>query len=308
MPRYRGWNVTSLIEFVNERTPLFPPFGRLAMVAVLFLLAVLASHVAGRVATFIVDRDQRRHRGALDDSGVISSLKQRETSISLARTTVSLVAYGLFALLSLGIVIGADRVGTVLGASFLIVLLAFSAQRFLMDVIAGLLMYHERWFRIGDTVVIAPWNLQGIVEAMTLRAVQVRGIGGEVMRVANSEIKAVSVLPKGFRRLDAELFVTDSERGCELVDDVARILPHGPTHFVRRPEVVEVERLEDDLHRIRAQASVPLGREWLADDLLPKLCRECADEGLLAHGPIVTWTDEHAEHRFARSTGLFVRG
>jgi small-conductance mechanosensitive channel len=47
-------------------------------------------------------------------------------------------------------------VETVVGASFLAVVLAFSAQRFLTDVLAGLLMFFEGWFRVGDTVLVEP--------------------------------------------------------------------------------------------------------------------------------------------------------
>jgi hypothetical protein len=114
-----------------------------------------------------------------------------------------------------------------------VILLAFAAQRFLMDVIAGLLMFHERWLQIGDTVVIDPWKIEGIVDDLTLRTVTVRSVGGDVMRVSNSEVKAVRVIPRGYRRVEIELFVTDAEAGRELVRQVADIVPLGPTHLIR---------------------------------------------------------------------------
>jgi hypothetical protein len=201
-------------------------------------------------------------------------------------------------------VLGADRVETIAGASFVVILVAFAAQRFLADVIAGLLMFHERWFRIGDTVAIEPWKVEGVVEDLTLRAVTVRSAAGEVMRVSNSEVKAVRVLPRGFREAQVELFVSDPDAGRTLVGEVARIVPAGPTHFIRRPIVVEVDSLEDDLHRVESRAAVPPGREWLATDLLPQLLQERADDGLIVHGPVVMWVDEQAEHRFARASRL----
>jgi hypothetical protein len=124
----------------------------------LFVLAWLVSRAAGRLATFVVDRSERKHPQGIEDTGVIASLKQRETAISLARTSVRFLAYTLAALLSLGVLLGADKVETIAGASFVVILLAFAAQRFLVDVIAGLLMFHERWFQIGDTIVIEPWG------------------------------------------------------------------------------------------------------------------------------------------------------
>jgi Mechanosensitive ion channel len=294
--------VSSLVDLLNDHTPLSPPFGGMVVVAALFALAWLVSRAAGRLATFIVNRSERRHPAGIEDTGVIASLKQRETSISLARTTVRFLAYTLAALLSLGVLLGADKVQTIAGASFIVILLAFAAQRFLTDVIAGLLMFHERWFQIGDTIVVEPWGVAGVVEDATLRTVTVRNVGGDVMRVSNSEVKAVRVVPRGYRQVAIELFVTDAEAGDELVRQVGGIVPTGPTHFVRPPTVVEANRLEDDLHRIRAAAAVPVGREWLAEDLLPSLVRERAPDDLLVHGPVVMWADEHAERRFARAT------
>jgi hypothetical protein len=294
--------VSSLVDLLNEHTPLSSPLGGLVVVLALFGLAWLVSRAAGRVATFVVLRSERKHAPGIEDTGVMASLRQRETAISLARTTVRFAAYTIAGLLSLGVLVGADRVETVAGASFIVILLAFAAQRFLVDVVAGLLMFHERWFQIGDTVVLEPLKIEGVVEDATLRTITVRNVGGDVIRVSNSEVKAVRVVPRGYRQVEVELFVTDADAGRELVGQVGGIVPAGPTHFIRPPAVVESDRLEDDLHRIRATAAVPVGREWLADDLLPSLMRERASDDLLVHGPVVMWTDEKAERRFARAT------
>jgi len=293
--------VSWLVDALNDSTPLSAPLAQALVVAVLFLAAWLTSRVAGRIATFFVLRSERRHAPDVEDSGVLASRKQRETAISLGRTTVRAAGYVLAGLLSLSVLIGADRVETVAGASFVVILVAFAAQRFLADVIAGFLMFHERWFRIGDTVVIEPWKVAGIVEAVTLRAVTVRSAEGEAMRVSNSEVKAVRVLPRGYREAEVELFVSDADAGREVVEHVARVVPTGPTHFLRRPVALEVDSLEGDLHRIRSRAAVPSGREWLALDLLPALVRERAEDGLIVHGPVVVWVDEQAERRFARA-------
>jgi Mechanosensitive ion channel len=294
--------VSPLVDLLNEHTPLGPPLGGLAVVLALFGLAWLVSRAAGRLATFFVLRSERKHPHDIEDSGVIASLKQRETAIALGRTTVRFIAYALAALLSLGVLLGADKVQTVAGASFVVILLAFAAQRFLLDVVAGALMFHERWFQIGDTVVLEPLKIEGVVEAATLRTVTVRNVGGDVIRVSNSEVKAVRVVPRGYRQVEVELFVTDADPGRELVRQVASIVPTGPTHFIRPPAVAETDRLEEDLHRIRAVAAVPVGREWLAEDLLPSLVSERAPDDLVVHGPVVMWADELAEHRFARAT------
>jgi small-conductance mechanosensitive channel len=299
--------VSSLVDLLNDSTPLSAPLGQLIVISAVFFAAWLVGRAAGRIAAFFVLRAERKHPESIEDTGVISSLKQRETSLSLARTSVRMITFVLATLLAVSVLVGADRVETFVGASFIVILVAFAAQRFLADIIAGLLMFHERWFRIGDTVVIEPWKAEGVVEDMTLRTVTVRSAAGEVMRVSNSEVKAVRVIPRGYHEAEIELFVTDAQAGRELVEHVARVVPAGPTHFIRRPAIVEVDELEESLYRIRAFAAVPAGRDWLAVDLLPELLRERADDGLIVHGPVVMWSDEQAERRFARAVRIPVR-
>ena len=67
--------------------------------------------------------------------------------------------------------------------------------------------------------------------------------------------------------------------------------------------MVETEKLDENLYRITTSAAVAPGREWLAEDLLPKLARERTD-GLLVHGPVVTPIDEQAARRFERAVWL----
>lgn len=289
----------ALVDFLNDATPLGPPWGRLVVVAALFLVAALVARAAARIAAAVIDRNSRRRDPAVEDTGVITSLRQRETAIGLVRAAVAYLAFAFATVLAIGALLGARGLETVIGASFVAVVLAFAAQRFLTDVIAGLLMFFERWFRIGDTVVIEPWNVQGIVEDVSLRSITVRGLAGEVMRVPNSEVKATRVLPRGFREVDIELYASDAAGGRELLEDVGSIVPGGATRFVRRPTVEHVERLDDRLYLVRGRAAVAQGREWLAEELLPRLTQERADEGLIVHGPVVTPVDDHATQRFA---------
>jgi hypothetical protein len=294
--------VNDLVQKLNDSTPLAPPVGKLVFVAGFFLLAWLLSKVAGRAAAWAVDRGERKRsdgHGPMD-TGLITSLKQRETAISLVATTARYLFYGIALLLAIAVLTGARRVETIVGASFLAIIIGFAAQRFLMDVVSGLLIFFERWFRVGDTVAIDPWGAEGIVEEFSLRSVKIRSATGEVIHVANSEVKAARVIPRGYRELEIEVFVNDRERGRDLVEGVVRVLPVGPTHFVRRPAIEEIERLDDELFRIRAHAAVASGREWLAEELLPNLVKERAPDELLVHGPVVMRVDEQANRRFAR--------
>lgn len=262
----------------------------------LFLAASLLSRIARLVTRCLESRS-----ASLSTDSPLAPLANRETGISLTQTTIRYVAFVVALALALVAITGARGVSTLAGASFVAVVIAFAAQRFLMDVIAGFLMFFEGWFTIGSTVVLEPLKIEGVVEEVSLRATVVRHVSGELVRVNNSQIQAVRVLPNGARRYVIELFVHEHEAGEELVERVARIVPTGPTAFVDPPHVTATQCLDEDLHRVTAEASVSAGRGWLADDLLPTLLKERSEDGLLVHGPVVLPVDEQAHRRFARA-------
>src|ERR671927_165903 len=211
---------------------------------------------------------------------------------------------GLLAVvLAIIVLSGVRHADTLVGGAFIAIVVGFAVQRVLWDIIAGLLMFFENWFEVGDLISIEPWGLQGVVEEVSLRSVKLRSVHGEIIRVQNHQVLATRLIPRARRDLEIELFVSDREAGERLVERLARIVPVGPTHFIRTPQVVETEQLDEGLYRITAEAAVAPGREWLAEDLLPKLARERTD-GLLVHGPVVTPIDEQAARRFARAVWL----
>ena len=106
----------------------------------LFVIAAIVSKLATRLATYLVDRSERRRRGGTDedfDTGVITGIRQRETAISLIETSVRYLVFALALLFSIVALSGAQRLQTIAGASFLAIIIGFAAQRFLTDVIAG---------------------------------------------------------------------------------------------------------------------------------------------------------------------------
>jgi len=279
------------------------PWDGIVVVAAAFALAWLASRWSERLAGRLVRRYERRHVDPEEaTSGVMTSLKRHETTVSLMRTTVRYAAFGLALIVATGELTGQTRTTTVAWASLVVILVGFALQRFLTDILSGIFMVFEGWFSVGDTIVIEPWKLAGVVEEISLRAIRMRALNGETLRVSNSQILAMRVLPKGVVEVRIELFVREEEAGRRLVEEVARVVPVGPTDFTRAPWVEDSSALDDQLARIRARASVVAGREWLAHDFLVDVLKERAAAGLIVHGPVVLEVDEAAAQRYARST------
>jgi hypothetical protein len=283
---------------------------RVAVFAVIaFVAAWLVSMASKQLAEWIVQRYETRN--ADDDvaaTGVILGLKRRETIVSLVQTSVRYAAYGLAAMFTVIQVAGlGNSNGALAGASLIVVLIGFALQRFLIDILTGFFMQFEGWFSIGDSITIEPFGLAGIVEETSLRSTKLRALSGELLYVHNSQLLAARVLPRGLREVSIELFVREEEQGRALFEQAARVMPVGPTEFVRPPWIESIQHLDADLVHMRARATLAPGREWLAHEFLPDVLKERAGPDLIVHGPVVLDYDEVARLRFARTTAPAAR-
>jgi hypothetical protein len=280
------------------------------LIAGLFGLAWLVARASGSVARRLLAwHDGRQPDPDLELGDRIARLKWRETSVSVVRAGIAYAAFATAIVLSFAQLLGGvDRLTALAGVSFLLILLGFAIQRFLTDLIAGLSMFVERWYAVGDTIVIPTLDLQGVVEDLSLRRTKLRTLAGEVIHVHNSQIPAVRVLPRGAKHLAVEFYARDRGEAEALVDAVAALLPLGPTTFIRRPWIHEVHDLGGELVRVTVRTAVAPGREWLAEGFFPELLEEKATPGLIVHGPVTLAVDERATRSFARATASTRRG
>ena len=166
-----------LINLLNDQTPLFPPWGRVVVVAFLFALAWGIARLSAIVAARMLARHDRQHAASeLDLAAKMTAIKRRETSVGIVRTSIAFVAFTAATLLSIAQVAGGvDRLATIAGGVFAILVGVYVSQRLLVDLIAGLTMFVEGWYSVGDTVVlITAQELQGVVEDVSLRRTRLR--------------------------------------------------------------------------------------------------------------------------------------
>jgi moderate conductance mechanosensitive channel len=300
-----------LINVLTSNTSLPSLWGRTIVIVALFAAAWGVSRLSAFVARRVLVWHDRRHSERdVEVTGKIANIKRRETLVSVIRTGIAYAAFAAAVVLSLAqLTGGVDKLTALAGASFAIIITAFAAQRLLIDILAGLAMFLERWYSVGDTVVlVAAIELQGVVEDVSLRRTKLRSLNGEVIQVHNSQITAARVLPRGVKELAIELFVSKRDEGERLVEDVVRILPEGPTTFAKRPWISGVDELSPVLTRIRMLATVAPGREWLAESFFSDLLKQRAPDGLIVHGPVTLAVDERAARSFARASATTTRG
>src|ERR671937_185274 len=122
----------------------------------LFATAWLVSRGVAVLARIVLTWHDRRNEAAAATVAVkIANVKRRETTVAVIRAAIAYAAFAVAAVLSVAQLTGGlDRLSTLAGASFVLILAGFAVQRVLMDVIAGLMMFVEQWYHVGDTIAI----------------------------------------------------------------------------------------------------------------------------------------------------------
>ena len=122
-------------------------------------------------------------------------------------------------------------------------------------------------------------------------------------------IQSVRVLPRGVREVSIELVVRDEAEGRRLVENAARVMPVGPTQFIRPPWIESSSRLDDDLVLIRGSCRRRAGPR-MARERLPRgrPARARARRTSSCTGPVIIEIDDLAQRRFARATSGAERG
>ncbi len=270
--------------------------------------AIFFSFILGRIfASFVRRLTQILSRQAdkTQNLATVNRLRSIETflvlSIAIVRAFIMIFSLYFWWVLSHP----DQQPGAIIGAGALAALvLSGMLSPILRDVAYGSLMMSEHWFGIGDHITIEPFNLQGVVERVTLRSTKVRSLSGEMVWVNNQSINAVKVTPKGLRTIALELFVNDLEAGIDLVEETNRHLPTGALLVATPLSIMTEVNVSENLWHITAIADVAPEREWLMNTFAIQVIKEldgAKKKPTLATEPITRNADSDAERRFART-------
>lgn len=275
----------------------------LALVAALILayvinrfLTLLLNMVASRIAA----------KGSHDTPAErLLNTRRAETLLNVAGAVARVIVVGLSLYVMWRLANPTTAPIAIIGAgTFFIVLGAATLGPLLRDVTSGVLMIAEKWYNVGDHIVIDPfWELSGVVEKVNLRSTKLRSLTGEVIWVHNQHIQGVRVTPRGVRTISVDTFVSDLEKGRRLIGKVINAMPTGPT-MIATPLTIKEEEQHGGVWRITVAGQTAPGREWLIEDFTVKaLIRsdEKSKSPVIVHGPIVRYTDALAELSFRHS-------
>ncbi|WP_128562740.1 mechanosensitive ion channel family protein [Methylobacterium crusticola] len=161
------------------------------------LLILLGTDLVWQVIRSLIDRGLA-HVG--DDPRA-----DRLATVLPAIRTVVLVALSVTAALSIASAFGLQIGPLLAGAGVVGLTIGFGAQALVRDVIAGFFLLLDDAFRVGET--IESGNLQGQVEAFSLRSVRLRDDNGHMHTVAFGELKAVTNFSRDWAGLEVPVYV-----------------------------------------------------------------------------------------------------
>jgi hypothetical protein len=259
------------------------------------VVAIVLATALGRFLSWLGSRLAARQTG---EERELARLRRRETIVALLATAIP-YATAIVVIIVLSSLF-LPTAATLGGSAFLGVIVAFAAQRFLLDVVAGSLIAFERWYGVGDFLTVEPSKAGGLVEQFGFRTTVIRAFNGDLAYVPNSQIITAFRSPRGYRRYSIELFTSDPAAAAQALEAIGQRGPQGEARFLRPPRVVEQKEVGDGVWLVRGRADVPPSMEWLVEELLVRrLTSHLAPETLLAE-PIVYTLDEATLSKYAR--------
>lgn len=170
-----------------------------------FIIHRLAWHIAGsllhspiwsRVFLWSSSRLKSSRLG-LDVAEAKMRTERQHTIQQLVASTISITAFVIAALLSLGQFLSAETLALLAGlftAAF-----SLGARPVIADILAGMSFIFEDNFDVGEKVEIASitGKVEGVIESMSLQTTTVRAPTGELYVVPNSEIRILRNFSRG---------------------------------------------------------------------------------------------------------------
>jgi small-conductance mechanosensitive channel len=258
-------------------------------IAVVLVVATVVTWLVRRaIKRFAASVQARAASGALGADLPVRTAARIHTLVAVLRSLATAAIFGLAFLTILG-EIGINLGPLIAGAGVVGVAVGFGAQSLVKDFIAGFFMLIEDQYGVGDIVDVGEVN--GTVEAVTLRSTRIRDVHGTVWHVPNGEIKRVGNKSQQWARAVLDVVVahgTDVAQATEVLARVASDLREDPDwreEILEDPEVLGVEAVDSAGVTIRLVVKTqPASQFRLLRELRARVTAAFAAEGIRVPG------------------------
>ncbi|UCC61113.1 MAG: mechanosensitive ion channel family protein [Dehalococcoidia bacterium] len=232
-------------------------------IAIILAIAIVVYYAMRRTVRTMVRHALER---TMDDVPKTEVKKREETLTWLFYTTTKIIiaVVALVLILSeVGINVGAILAGFGVAG----IAIAFAAQSFIKDVIAGFIIAMENQFNVGDVVSVG--GVTGIVEGLNVRRTTLRDLDGILHTVPNGEIRITSNYTKVWSRANLDIGIAygeDADEAMMIIKDVwkemAKDPDWGPSILSKDPSILRVNELGDSAVVIKIVGDTIAMQQW----------------------------------------------
>lgn len=190
--------------------------------------------------------------------------KRIQTLDSLVSAVVR-VATWTIAILMIVSEMGVNMAPLLASAGFLGIILGLGAQSLIKDFVSGIFIISEDQYRIGDSVELG--EVEGVVEAITIRTTVLRDLDGNVHHVPNGTITTSTNMTNGFSRLNEEFVVassTDLRQLEHIINHVGTQLAHKAEFkdkILDAPRFVRITGFDNSGFRVKVLGTMVEGEK-----------------------------------------------
>ena len=196
-----------------------------------------------------------------------SEIDKREETLTWLFYTTSKLVIAMIALVLILSEVGINVGALLAGVGVAGIAIAFAAQSFIKDVIAGFIVAVENQFNVGDVISIG--GITGIVESMNVRRTTLRDLDGILHIVPNGEIRVTSNYTKVWSRANLDIGVAYGEDADEAMAVIKRVWEEmaedpdwGPLIISKTPVILRVNELGDSAVVIKVVGDTQAMQQW----------------------------------------------
>ncbi len=257
----------------------------------------------------IVDRIARKAENGVRPERLEHAVaaRRRQRAATMAGLFKSVITVILVAVIGTMILseIGVNIAPIIASAGIIGLALGFGAQSLVKDFLAGIFIFLEDQYGVGDVVDVG--EAEGNIEAVTLRMTRLRSLDGTVWYVPNGEIMRVGNKSQNWSRAVVDVGVgygEDLARVQRVLKDIAHDMWEDDEYrgiIIEEPEVTGVEMLAADSVTLRVLVKTAPLEQWaVARTLRQRIKARFDHEGIeIPFAQRVVW---HREDRHGAGT------
>jgi len=196
-----------------------------------------------------------------------TEIDKRQETLTWLFYTTSKIVIGVIALVLILTEVGINVGALLAGLGVAGIAIAFAAQSFIKDIIAGFIISIENQYNVGDVASVG--GVTGIVEAMNLRRTMLRDLDGILHIVPNGEIRVTSNYTKVWSRANLDIGVAYKEDADKVMsimkrtwEEMAEDPDWGPSIISKAPSILRVNELGDSAVVIKLVGDTKAMQQW----------------------------------------------